>query len=206
VDTSIIPLAITMMAGPQIMSAIIFVTHPGPVGVSVAFLVGVVAAMLLGTTIAYLLAGSIGDLGDSSDKGSSGSVIQYVLVALLLFLAIRTYRNREHVEPPKWLAGLLEASTRKALTMGFLLIFLMPTDIATMLTVGVHLQQAGHDLIKALPFWALTLFIAALPLLTYLLFRHRAQRTMPKVRDWMGTNAWLVNIIVLGIFILLILS
>jgi hypothetical protein len=204
-DIPILPLAVTMMAGPQEMTAIIFVTHPRVVRVSVAFLVGATAAMLLGTTIFYLLADTI-DLGSSSDKGSTGHVIQYVLVALLAALALRTYRNREHVEPPKWLGGLFEASALKALTMGFLLIFIFPTDVATMLTVGVHLQQNDHSLIEAAPFWGLTLLIAALPLLTYLLFRHRAERAMPRVRDWMTTNSWLVNIFVLGLFIFLILS
>jgi hypothetical protein len=29
---------------------------------------------------------------------------------------------------------------------------------------------------------------------------------MPKVRDWMNTNSWLVNIIVCIVFIVLILS
>jgi hypothetical protein len=29
---------------------------------------------------------------------------------------------------------------------------------------------------------------------------------MPKVRDWMNANSWLVNIIVYGIFIVLILA
>jgi hypothetical protein len=51
-----------------------------------------------------------------------------------------------------------------------------------------------------------TIFIAALPVLSYLLFHRRAVRAMPKVRDWMNTHSWLVNIIVYIIFILLILS
>jgi hypothetical protein len=38
-----------------------------------------------------------------------------------------------------------------------------------------------------------------------LLFRRRAQQVMPKVRDWMNKNSWLVNIIVYVVFILLIL-
>jgi hypothetical protein len=42
--------------------------------------------------------------------------------------------------------------------------------------------------------------------LFYLLFHRRAQRAMPKVRDWMNANSWLVNIIVYVIFILLILA
>jgi Sap, sulfolipid-1-addressing protein len=50
----------------------------------------------------------------------------------------------------------------------------------------------------------LTVFLAALPFLAYLLFHRRALEAMPKVRDWMTTNSWLVNIIVCGIFIALI--
>jgi uncharacterized protein involved in cysteine biosynthesis len=47
--------------------------------------------------------------------------------------------------------------------------------------------------------------VAALPLLLFELFHRRAQQLMPKVRDWMNTNSWLVNIIVCVVFIALIL-
>jgi hypothetical protein len=83
---------------------------------------------------------------------------------------------------------------------------LMPSDIIIMLTVGVNLVQNNGGLIAALPFIVATVLVAALPLLLYLLFYRRAQRVMPKVRDWMNANSWLVNIIVCGVFILLILS
>jgi hypothetical protein len=204
-STAILPLAFTMMAGPQEMTAILFVTHPTPVKVSLAFLTGVTVAMVLETAIFYLLAGTL-DLGDPSDRGSSGTVVQLVLAGLLALLAIRTYRRRETIEPPKWLGGMMEASPMKALTTGFVLILVMPTDVITMATVAANLQQNDSSLIDALPFWGLTLLIAALPLLSYLLLGQRAKRAMPKVRDWMFDNSWLVNIIVLGIFIVLILA
>ena len=204
-DIHILPLAVTMVAGPQEMTAIIFVTHPAAVRVSAAFLAGAAMAVVVGTTIMYLLAGTI-HLGLPSNKGSTGAIIQYVLVALLAALALRTYRHRERAEPPKWLGGLLEASPRKALVMGFLLLLVFPTDLATLATVGVHLQHNRNSLVDAAPFWGLTLLLVGLPLLAYLLFRHRAERVAPKVRDWMGTNSWLVNIFVLGLFIVLILT
>jgi hypothetical protein len=50
-----------------------------------------------------------------------------------------------------------------------------------------------------------TVLIAALSLLLYLLFQRRAKRIMPRVRDWMNSNSWLVNIIVCAVFIALIL-
>jgi small neutral amino acid transporter SnatA (MarC family) len=99
VDLPILPLAVTMMAGPQEMTAIVFVTHRAAVHVG-GFVIGAAVAMVVGTTVTYLLAGAI-DLGNSTDKGSTGGIIQYALVALLVVLAIRTYRHREHVEPPK---------------------------------------------------------------------------------------------------------
>jgi RsiW-degrading membrane proteinase PrsW (M82 family) len=74
-----------------------------------------------------------------------------------------------------------------------------------MMTVGTNLAQNNASLLAALPFLAATVLVAALPVLFYLLFRSRARQFMPKVRDWMNTHSWLVNIIVCGVFIALIL-
>ena len=75
-----------------------------------------------------------------------------------------------------------------------------------LLTVATNLEQTGSSIVDALPFIGLTVLIAASPLLFYLVFHRRAVTAMPKVRDWMNTNSWLVNIIVCVIFIFLILS
>ena len=201
----VLPLAITMMAGPQIMSAIIFVTAEKPVPVSVAFVVGVAVAATAGTLVTKTLASAL-SLGEPSDAGSSGSVIQYVLVGLLILAAVKTYLGRETAEPPKILGRLQGADAKLALRTGFLLIMFFPSDVLVLLTVGVNLEQSGSSLVDALPFIAATTLIAALPLLGYLLFGRRAREAMPKVRDWMNANSWVVNIIACGIFIVLILG
>jgi len=56
-DTAILPLAITMVAGPQILSAIIFVTGDEPVKVSLAYVAGVGLAAAASVLFWYLLAG-----------------------------------------------------------------------------------------------------------------------------------------------------
>jgi hypothetical protein len=205
----ILPLAITMMAGPQIMSAIIFVTHQKAVPVSVAFVAGVAMATVVGVAIAKgisaLLGGSV-SLGNSSDSGAAGNIIQIALVALLVAAAVKNYLGRETAEPPKWLGKLLEADPKQALRTGLLVILLMPSDIVIMLTVGMNLETSHSSLIDALPFIGATVLVAALPLLGFVIFHHRAVSAMPKVRDWMNANSWLVNIIVCGIFIALILG
>jgi hypothetical protein len=206
---SVIPLAITMNAGPQIMSALIFVTANKPLKLSAYFLGGVVIAVTVGVTVTYTLATGLGNsvsLGDSSDSGSLGNIIQYVLVGLLMLLSIRSYLRRETSEPPRWLGAMQNAKPRTAFMAGLLLLSVFPSDFVVLMTVGVNLAQNGASLLAAVPFMAATILIAALPALSYLLFRRRAERVMPKVRDWMNTHSWLVNIIVYVIFILLILA
>jgi hypothetical protein len=206
---AVIPLAITMNAGPQIMSAIIFVTANKPLKLSAYFLGGVVIAVTVGVTVTYTLANVLGNsvsLGDSSSSGSLGNIIQYLFVGLLIFLSIKSYVNRETSEPPRWLGAMQNANPRTAFTTGLLLLSVFPSDFVILVTVGVNLVQNDASLLAAVPFMAATVFIAALPALSYLLFRHRAKRAMPKVRDWMNANSWLVNIIVYVIFIVLILA
>jgi threonine/homoserine/homoserine lactone efflux protein len=123
---------------------------------------------------------------------------------LLVALAVKNYLGRETAEPPGWLGRLQSADPRRAFITGLLVILLMPSDIIIMFTVAVNLAQNNAGLVAALPFIAATVLVAALPLLFFLLFHRRAQQFMPKVRDWMNANSWLVNIIVCGVFIALI--
>jgi len=169
----------------------------------------VVIAVTVGVTVTYTLASVLGNsvsLGDSSDSGSLGNVIQYVLVGLLVLLSIRSFLRRETSEPPRWLGAMQNAKPRTAFMAGLLLLSVFPSDFVILVTVGVNLAQNDSSLLGALPFITATILIAALPVLSYLLFRRRAERAMPKVRDWMNANSWLVNIIVYVIFILLILA
>ena len=201
----VLPLAITMMAGPQILSAIVLVTSRLAVPASVAFAFGVATATIVGVALARLLAGAV-SLGDPANNGSLGKIIQIVLVALLAAASVSSYLRRERIKPPEWLGRLQQADVKLGLRTGLLIILFMPSDIVVMLTVGTNLAQTDASFLEALPFVGATALIAALPLLTYLLFRRRAERAMPEVRDWMSTHSWLVNIIVYCIFIVLIVA
>lgn len=205
----ILPLAVTMMIGPQIISAVILVTSPRPVANSLAFVAGVVLAAVLGVEIAHGLAALLGEgvsLGDSDDTSSTGTILQLVLVAGLALLALKSYLGRETAEPPKWLGTLTDATPGTALRTGLLVILLMPSDIVVMLTVGVNLEQQDAGLVDALPFLGATALIAASPLLVYLLLGHRAAEAMPRLRKWLLTHSWLVSIAAYAVFIALILA
>jgi hypothetical protein len=208
-NLQVLPLAITMMAGPQILSAILFITSDRPIRVSSLFVIGVALGTTLGVTIATLLGGAVGDkisIGSTEDSGSAHSIIEYALVALLALYAFRTYRHRATAEPPKLLGKMVGATPRLAFQAGFLLVTLFPSDVIVLLTVGLHLGTLDQSVIEALPFIGLTTLIAGLPLLGYLLFRHRAKEAMPKVRDWMNDHSWVITIVCCAVFIFLIAS
>jgi hypothetical protein len=208
-DLHVLPLAITMMAGPQIISSIIFVTREsGAVRVSLAYVSAIFLAACLGVLICIGLAELLGnavDLTGDGEGSSAAKAIQIVLVGLLIVRALMVYVRRADSEPPKWLGALQTATPRRAFEIGALLILLFPGDVVVMLTTGVHLVSEGHSWFDALPLILLTTLIAASPLLFYLLFRRRAEAVMPGVRDWMNSHSWVINILVCLVFVALIL-
>lgn len=203
---SVLPLAITMMAGPQFVSALILITTAHAVPTSLAFVAGVATAATAGTALTTWLAGLLPpDPLVSGSDGSLYTLVQYGLVALLLGIAIWNWTHRQTAEPPKWLGSLMSAGPRRGFRTGFLLIAFFPSDIMVMCVVGLELGRGGAGFGAALPFLAATTLIAALPLLAYLLFRRRAARLMPAIRDWTNDHGWLLNIVACLFFVVLIL-
>jgi hypothetical protein len=203
----ILPLALTMMIGPQIITSIILITSTNAVRASLAYVTGIAAAATAGTLVFTGLANLFDWTSPGSQEPSrTALLIQSLLILLLLGAAIKTYINRDKITLPKWMGSLQNATPQKAFKVAIGLILIMPTDLVAMATVGINLASNNADSIKLLPFITLTVFIAALPLLFYLVFRNRAAEAMPKVRSWMNDNSWVVSMAAYIVFIALIWS
>jgi hypothetical protein len=197
----IVPMAFVMVAGPQIISAVVFATSERARANSVAYVAGAVSSIIVGTTLSFILWEA---LGFKSGTLSGGHVyVEWTLVALLAVLAVRVFLGRAESEPPKWMGKLETASPRFAFRLGLLLFIAMPTDILTMLAVSGYLSTHNESLLQAIPFILLTALLVGFPLLVLLAMGHRAETTLPKVRDWMNTNSWVVSEIVIVFFLIL---
>lgn len=208
-ELAILPLAITTMLGPQLLASIIFITgKKDPVKVSLGYLAGILFAASTFIIAVFAVAKLFGFSPDAAGHPpKSANVIESILVGLLIFASLRTYLTRSTAKPPKWLAKLQDTRPKGAFKLALLLIYFMPTDIIVMVTVGLHLAAHGSSLasfLSILPFLGVVMLIAGGPLLSYLLFHKRAIIVMPKLRDWMQVNSWLVNIIIYVFFIVLI--
>lgn len=199
---AVLAMSVVMVAGPQIVSAVLLATGPDGRRTSVAFLTGAAAATLMAVTVFYVIAelgqASAGDRRDSD----AGTVIDWIVLAFLLVLAVMVYRRRGNTDPPEWMVKLQTAAPRFALRLGFLLFLLFPTDIITTATVGASLSGRGSPWWYCLPFVALTLLLVGLPLIVLLAFGRRAQTMLPKLRDWMNRNSWIISEVIIAFFVL----
>jgi hypothetical protein len=199
----ILPLALIMVMGPQILTAIFLVTSHEPVKNSGAMLVGVIVAASASVLLWFGLVELIGI--DPKEEGGP-TTADYIVAGLLALLAIRVFMTRGTAETPKWMSALQEAEPRRAFTLAFLLIFLMPTDIIAVISTVNFLHDNKLNALDGWPLVAATTVLMALPIAAYLLLGHRAREAMPKIRDWLTTNSWLVNLVVIVYFIFQTLS
>lgn len=199
-----LPLAFVMIAGPQIISSFFFATSDRWGTESAAYILGAAISMTAVVTVAYLVGKGVS--GGGSGGGSRSPGIDYAIVALLVFAMAYVFHTRKRTEPPKWMGKLQTATPRFAFTLGVLLLGVFPSDLVTSITVGLHLANHGDPWWHALPFVFLALLLLALPALGVLMLGNRAQTLLPKIRDWMDVNSWIVSEIVLVFFIVIVLA
>lgn len=191
----VLPLAFVMIAGPQFLSAIFLATSENWRRNSAAFVFGAALSITLLVSLTYFLG-----IGANRQQGSNTALSAIVLV-LLLAAMVHTYLTREESEPPKWMGKLTTASPRFSFRLGFLLLGFFPTDIFTSVAVGSYLASNGLPLTDSFGFIAVTLLILALPSLVLTAFGERAQAFLPKAREWMNDNSWVVSEAVILLFV-----
>ena len=196
----IIPLAFVMIAGPQILSAIFLATSENWRRNSAAFVTGAALSITTIVTLAFLLTTG------ASDRGASSNTLDIIFMLLLLAAGTHTFLTRKTSKPPKWMGELETAQPRRSFRLGVLLLGVFPTDILTSIAVGGSVSRHGDPWWEVLPFVLLTALFLALPSLLLVFLGQRAQGLLPKVRDWMNNNSWIISEIVIGLFVVITAS
>jgi hypothetical protein len=191
----LLPMAFVMIAGPQILSAIFLATSENWRRNTAAYIAGAALSITLIVTVAFLAGIGV------SEAGASNDAVYLVILALLVAAALRTFLKRRESKPPKWMGRLQTATPKLSFRLGFLLLGVFPTDILTSVAVGSYLSTHGDPWWHLLPFLGLTLVFLGLPAILVLALGPRAQTLLPKVRDWMNANSWVVTEVVIVFFI-----
>lgn len=196
----LIPLAFVMIAGPQILSAIFLATSEKWHRNSQAFVAGAAISVTTLVTLAFLLCTG------ARDQGASGNALDIIFMVLLLGAGLHTFLTRKTSKPPAWMGKLETAGPKQSFRLGFLLLGVFPTDIVTSIAVGGSVARHGDPWWHVLPFVILTLLFISLPSLLLVVLGERGQKLLPKIRDWMNDNSWIVSECVIGLFVLITLN
>ena len=197
----VLPLALVMIAGPQLISSVFLATTPNWGKNSLAYVGGAALSITATVTAGYLVAKGAKSAAGSRHTGTVGHVIDAVILALLLILVVRVYVTRAESKPPRWMSKLQAAEPKFAFGLGMVLLGLFPADLLISVTSGLHLGRHGDPWWQCLPFVALTILFLALPSIAVAILGKRAATALPKIRDWMTGNAWVVSEIALAVFI-----
>jgi hypothetical protein len=197
---TVLPMAFVMIAGPQLISAVFLATTEGWARNSAAYVIGAAISITAMVTIAYFVISGVKSSSGAS-KGGERQTLDAILLGLLVLLAANVFRTRKQAHPPKWMGRLQDAGPRFSFTLGLLLLGVFPTDIITSTTVGIKVSREGEAWWHVLGFVGLTLLFLAIPVILVVLLGKRARTLLPKVRDWMNANSWIVSELVIALFI-----
>ncbi len=143
----ILPLAIGIAISPiPIIAAILMLLSPKAKGTSVGFMLGWIVGILVSVTVFTLLSAVVPS-DDGSDSSPIRGIIQILVGAALVFLAIRQWRSRpkpgEEVALPKWMAAIDSMTAGKAFGLGFLLAAVNPKNLLLGASAGVTIGSLG---------------------------------------------------------------
>jgi threonine/homoserine/homoserine lactone efflux protein len=205
---SILPLAIGIAISPiPIIAAILMLLSPKAKGTSVGFLLGWVLGIVVAVTVFTLLSSVIPD-GDSDDPKPIHSVIQIVLGAGLLLLALRQWRARPKagVQPalPKWMSAIDTMNAGKGFGLGFLLAAVNPKNLLLGAGAGVAIGAGDLSVSSTAIVIAVFTVIAAasvlLPVVAYLIASKKMEGPLESLRGWLVHN----NATVMAVLLLVI--
>lgn len=209
----ILPLAIGIAISPiPIIAAILMLLSPKAKGTSVGFMLGWIVGILVSVTVFTLLSAVVPS-DDGSDSSPIRGIIQVLLGAALVVLAIRQWRSRpkpgEEATLPKWMAAIDSMTAGKAFLLGFLLAAVNPKNLLLGASAGVTIGTSGLDVGSiAVVIVIFTLIAAAsvtIPVVAYLIAAKRMAGPLESLRTWLvHNNATIMAVLLLVIGVVVI--
>jgi threonine/homoserine/homoserine lactone efflux protein len=210
---AILPLAIGIAISPiPIIAAILMLLSPKAKGTSIGFLLGWIVGILAAVTVFTLLSAVI-PAGDSDDPKPIHGVIQILLGAGLLILAMRQWRSRpkpgEAAALPKWMSAIDTMNAGKGFGLGFLLAAVNPKNLLMGAAAGVTIGSAGLSggsiVVVIVVFTVIAAASVAIPVIAYLVAAKRMAAPLESLRTWLVQNnatVMAVLLLVIGVVII----
>lgn len=209
----LLPVALGIAISPlPIVAGILMLMSPRARSTSVGFLIGWIGGIAIVVTVFTLLSAVIPAAADDTSKPVLG-VIQLVLGALLILLAVRQWRGRPRgdAQPamPKWMQQIDGMSFVATLGLGLLLSGANPKNLLLGASAGVTLGAAGlaggDVTLVIVIFTVLAASTVLVPVLGFLLASDALRQPLSRLRDWLqAENAVIMTVLLLVLGVVII--
>lgn len=206
-----IPLAVAAIAPVMVVAVILMLSSKGGLGKSVAFILGRILCYILWGVLFIALAGKVASA--NSDETSTASLaIKTLLGGLLLVLAVKSYLGEDDPDapPPKWMSALDKANPGVLLGIGVLLSIVQFRFVLLMMAGATSIAEAQLSLVQVVISLAVLILAMIwpqlLPIVLYVVMGDRAQAVLESMNHWLAQNQRMVNVVVLGLFGVVLLS
>src|SRR6266581_6127524 len=206
----ILPLALGTIAPTMIGLVVIFLSDDRGLVKALAFVLGKYIVYVLWGVVSLNLAGHISStsLGRAS---TFSEVIFLIFGLLLLILAVRSFFGEDDPDapPPKFMTILDKMGPVKLFGVGIVLSLMQFRFIALVLVGAAVIAEARlsttESLISVLWLALLMVWPMLIPVVVFLVLVECREAAMKSMRTWLTRNQRMINVVVLGVFSILLL-
>ena len=205
---AILPLALGIAISPiPIIAAILMLLSPKARVTSVGFMLGWVIGIVVGAT-AFTVLSSVLPEPDATTSQPVKGVIQLILGALLLWLALSQWRKRprpgEEPVMPKWMQAIDTISFPMAFGLGFLLAAVNPKNLLMAASAGTEIGGAGlsggNIAVVIVVFTLIAGSTVLIPVIGFLVAADRVREPLDALRGFLSKE----NAVIMAVLLLVI--
>lgn len=210
----ILPLTLAVAISPlTIVAVVLMLLSPNARRTGPGFLIGWSVGIAVPAALFVLVAGALPPRQADGGPEIVRAIVQFVLAALLLLLAVKQWRGRPApgAEPtlPKWMSTIDALSFWRALGLGLLLSGPRPKNLLASASAGFLIGGAGLPLaseaIATGVFILCSVSTVLIPVLAYLFAARRLRGPLEAVRGWLAReNAVITSVLLLVIGVLML--
>ena len=206
----ILPLALAAIAPTMIGLVVLFLSDDRGLVKALAFILGKYSVYVLWGVVSLELAGHIASTS-SGGATSYAEVIFLIFGLLLLILAVRNFFGEDDPDapPPKFMTILDKMGPVKLFGVGVVISLMQFRFIALVLVGATVVAEArlstAENLFSVLWLALLMVWPMLIPVVVFLVLGERREAAMKSMRTWLTRNKRMINVVVLGVFGILLL-
>lgn len=211
----VLPLTLAIAVSPlSIIAVILMLLSPNARSTGPGFLIGWVVGIAAPVTLFVLTARLLPPHEAAGGPNVVRAIIQFVLAALLLLLALKGWRSRPtgDAEPalPKWMAAIDSFTFGRALGLGLLLSVPRPKNLLIAASAGVLIGgaglSAGSEAIAIALFVGCAVSTVLVPVVAFFVASDRLRGPLEALHRWLARENTVITTVLLAFMGVLMLG